>query len=108
MVIHQIGRNKGIFMKLYMVHVGFYNETWGSGIFENHTNFFVVAENPKDARLKVKEKEDVKKFRMHIDGIVEINQIDGYKIELSKTVSDDTSLSYTTHRELATPTSNSN
>lgn len=90
-------------MKLYLVHVGFYNDTWGSGIFENHTNFFVVAENAKDARTKVKEKDDVKKFRMHIDGIVEINQIDGYKVELSKTESADTLVTYTTHRELAPP-----
>lgn len=93
-------------MKLYLVHVGFYNDTWGSNIYENHTNFFVVAENPKDARAKVKDKEDVKKFRMHIDGIVEINQIDGYKVELSKTDSTETQVNYTTHRELAPPSTN--
>lgn len=93
-------------MKLYLVHVGFYNDTWGSNIFENHTNFFVVAENAKDARTKVKEKEEVKKLRMHIDGIVEINQIDGYKVELTKTETTDTQVTYTTHRELAPPPSN--
>ncbi len=95
-------------MKLYMVHVGFYNDTWGSNIFENHTNFFVVAESAKDARTKVKEKDDVKKFRMHIDGIVEINQIDGYKIELSKTDGTDTQVAFTTHRELAPSAASTN
>lgn len=93
-------------MKLYLVHVGFYNETWGSNVFESHTNFFVVAENAKDARAKVKEKEEVKKYRMHVDGILEINQIDGYKIELSKTESTDTQMTVTAHRDLAPPSTN--
>lgn len=91
-------------MKLYLVHVGFYNDTWGSGIFENHTNFFVVAEDIKAAKDQVKAKSEVQKYRMHIDGIVELQQIDGYKIELSKSDSADTRLIYTTHRELASST----
>ncbi len=88
-------------MNLYLVHVGFYNETWGSSIFENHTNFFVVADSPAAARAQVKAKEEVKKWRMHIDGIIEIQQIDGYKITLTKTESDQSVMDYTTQRELA-------
>lgn len=96
-------------MKLYMVHVGFYNDTWGNNVFENHTNFFVVAENAQAARLKVKERDDVKKFRMHVDGIIEINQIEGYKISLEKTANDSSDLAVTAHRDLApTPASKTN
>jgi hypothetical protein len=95
-------------MKLYLVHVGFYNETWGSNVFENHTNFFVVANDPKEARAKIKEKEDVKKMKMHVDGIVEIHQVDGYKVVLEKTESVDTQVTITAHRDLALPSTNSN
>lgn len=88
-------------MHLYLVHVGFYNETWGHNVFENHTNFFVVAENPQDARAKVKAKGEVKQWRMHIDGIIHIEQVDGYKIELTPTSSTQTIMNTTAHRELA-------
>ena len=33
---------------------------------------------------KVKEKEEYKKFKMHIDGIQEITIVDDYKVELNK------------------------
>lgn len=88
-------------MKLYLVHCGFYNETWGRGIFENHTNFFVVAENPVAARTQVKNSAEAKNHRMHIDGVIEIQQVDGYRVTLEKTTSDDTQLISVMDRELA-------
>ena len=39
-------------MKLYMVHVGYYDLDAGEGIYESHKNFFVVAKDPKDAKSK--------------------------------------------------------
>ncbi|GAB4175606.1 MAG: hypothetical protein Kow00108_10850 [Calditrichia bacterium] len=74
-------------MKLYMVHCGFYLAEPGEGAFENHTNFFIAAESFKDAKRKVKQLEQFKKFNMHVDGMVEVESVDGYTIQL---VPDDT------------------
>ncbi len=38
----------------------------------------------KKLEKKVKEKEEYKKFKMHIDGIQEITIVDNYKVELNK------------------------
>lgn len=94
-------------MKLFLVHCGFYDANWGSNIFENHTNFFVVAESAAAAKKLVKEKAESKKHRMHIDGIIEVQQVDGYKIELQPTDSQESKFQTHTQRELApkpTPT----
>ena len=71
-------------MKLFMVHVGFYDDEVGEGIYESHINFFVAAGNAKSAKKKIM---NMKKFRdkkMHIDGIKEIFSVDGYKVNLIK------------------------
>lgn len=41
-------------MKLYLAHVGFYDPELG--IYELHTNFFVVAEDPKLLKKRLKTK----------------------------------------------------
>ena len=71
-------------MKLFQVHTGFYDPSISDGFYEGHTNIFVCAKDDKDARKKVKEKEEYKKFNMHIDGIQEITIVDDYKVELNK------------------------
>ena len=71
-------------MKLFQVHTGFYDPSISDGFYEGHTNIFVCAKDEKDARKKVKEKEEYKKFKMHIDGVQEIDTIEGYKIKLVK------------------------
>ena len=71
-------------MKLYQVHTGFYDPSISDGFNEGHTNIFVCAKDEKEAREKVKEKEEYKKFKMHIDGIQEITIVDDYKVELYK------------------------
>ena len=71
-------------MKLFQVHTGFYDPNISDGFYEGHTNIFVCAKDDKEARKKVKEKEEYKKFKMHIDGIHEINIVDDYKVELNK------------------------
>ena len=62
-------------MKLFLVHAGFY---------ESHTNYFIVAEDVKEAKKKAKEIHEYKKKKMHIDGIREIDSVDGYKVVLER------------------------
>ena len=69
-------------MKLYLIHVGFYDPDLMEGLYEQHTNYFVVAENVKDAKKKAVQNSIYKKKKMHIDGIQELNIIDGYRINL--------------------------
>jgi len=69
-------------MKLYLVHVGFYDPSIMEGLYEQHANFFVVAENVTDAKKNARENSMYKKKKMHIDGIQELNIIDGYRINL--------------------------
>ena len=71
-------------MKLFQVHTGFYDPNISDGFYEGHTNFFVCARDEKEAREKVKEKEEYKKFKMHIDGVQEMDTVEGYKIKLVK------------------------
>ena len=71
-------------MKLFQVHTGFYDPNISDGFYEGHTNIFVCAKDEKEAREKVKEKEEYKKFKMHIDGIQEMDTVEGYKIKLVK------------------------
>ena len=71
-------------MKLFQVHTGFYDPNISDGFYEGHTNIFVCAKDEKEAREKVKEKEEYKKFKMHNDGIQEITIVDDYKVELNK------------------------
>tara|TARA_A100001037_G_scaffold264983_1_gene256173 strand:- start:185 stop:403 length:219 start_codon:yes stop_codon:yes gene_type:complete len=71
-------------MKLFQVHTGFYDPNISAGFYEGHTNIFVCARDEKEAREKVKEKEEYKKFKMHIDGVQEMDTVEGYKIKLVK------------------------
>ena len=71
-------------MKLFMVHVGFYDEETGEGIYESHVNFFVVAGTAKSAKKKTFQMEEFKNKKMHIDGIKEISSVDGYEVSLVK------------------------
>ena len=72
-------------MKLFQIHTGFYDpEDISKGFYEGHTNFFVCAKDISSARKIVKEKKVFKKYKMHIDGIQEIRNVDGYKIILEK------------------------
>ena len=69
-------------MKLYLIHVGFYDPDIMDGLYEQHSNYFVVAENIKAAKNEAKNKSVYKMKKMHIDGIQEINIVDGYRIKL--------------------------
>ncbi len=65
-------------MFLFLVHCGFP----GDGIFEAHTNFFVVAEDTKEAWAKAKERPDFKEKRMHIDGLLKVEVADEHLVLL--------------------------
>ena len=69
-------------MKLFLIHVGFYDPAIMDGIYEQHSNYFVTAENINDAKRKARKKSIYKMKKMHIDGIQEINIVDGYRITL--------------------------
>tara|TARA_B100000676_G_scaffold311685_1_gene382527 strand:+ start:1654 stop:1923 length:270 start_codon:yes stop_codon:yes gene_type:complete len=71
-------------MKLYMVHVGYYDLDSGEGIYESHKNFFVAAKDPKEAKSKTFDLEEFTKKNMHIDGIKEISNVQGYEVSLVK------------------------
>lgn len=67
-------------MKLYMAHVGFYDSE--IGMYELHSNLFVVAEDMRQAKQKIKERDIFIQKNMHIDGIKEINNVDGFEIQV--------------------------
>jgi len=48
--------------RLYMVHCGYYDPSVGQGLFENHTNFFVCAEDFEDARAQARENAEFKRL----------------------------------------------
>ena len=81
-------------MKLYLIHVGFYDHELMDGLYEQHGNYFVAADNAKDAKTQVSEIPIFKHKKMHIDGIQELNSVDGYQVTLVKESSDNKSVSY--------------
>ncbi|NBW80351.1 DUF1543 domain-containing protein [bacterium] len=69
-------------MFLYLVHCGFYDSELSDGLYESHTNIFVAAESFEDARARAKFNPDFKKRKMHVDGIQQIEAVDGFQIRL--------------------------
>jgi len=69
-------------MKLFLVHTGYYDNNISNGFYESHTNYFVVAEDIKKAKTKIKGNDEFKHKKMHIDGILEIQNIGDYSIKL--------------------------
>ena len=89
-------------MKLYLVHCGFYDAELFEGVYESHVNFFVVAESFEAARGKAKEHSEYKRKRMHVDGLQEIQVVDGWEISLNKSPGEARDVVISSrHRELA-------
>ena len=80
-----------------MVHVGFYDAEVGEGIYESHINFFIAASNAKSAKKKAFNMEQFKAKKMHIDGIKEISDVEGYKVVLEKSSTKNQSKVYSYH-----------
>jgi len=68
--------------KLYMVHCGFYDKGLCQGIYESHVNFFIVASDFKTAKAKAKKLPEYIDKKMHVDGIQEVNAIEGFRVNL--------------------------
>ncbi len=69
--------------KLYLVHVGFYDEAVGYGVYESHANFFVLAESPQEAKRLVKAKPLYAEKKMHTDGVQEIEAVGGHRLSFT-------------------------
>lgn len=90
-------------MKLYLVHCGFYDAQVGDGVYESHVNFFVAAGDFLEARQKAKSLPEFRARRMHVDGVQEIEAVDGHRLELKvdATLDGRTVLNAQRHRDLA-------
>ena len=71
-------------MKLFMVHVGYYDKSIGEGLYETHLNYFVAAKDAKEAKSKAHQLSEFRERSMHIDGMKEISSVDGYKVSLEQ------------------------
>ncbi|MBI2082401.1 MAG: DUF1543 domain-containing protein [Deltaproteobacteria bacterium] len=92
-------------MKLFLIHCGFYDQGLAEAspnIFEGHHNFYVIATDRHEAKQKAKEKTLFKEKKMHIDGIHEIDQVDGYRIILEKVASSGHEIKVTDYDEVQT------
>ena len=69
-------------MKLFLIHVGFYDPDIMGGLYEQHSNYFVVAQNIKEAKKKALLNTIYKRKTMHIDGIQQLNVVDWFRITL--------------------------
>jgi hypothetical protein len=69
-------------MKLFLVHCGFYDNEVGDGVYESHTNLFVVAKDFADARLKARANPIFQDKKMHVDGIQQVEAVDGFRVNL--------------------------
>ncbi len=69
---------------MYLIHAGYYNPEIMGGLYEQHTNYFIVAKSVIDAKKRARQNSLFKKNKMHIDGIQELIAIDGYRIKLIK------------------------
>ena len=81
-------------MKLYLIHAGFYDPNIMDGLYEQHTNYFVVAANIREAKQKAKKNTVFNKKKMHIDGIKQLNIVDGYRIKLEAENGDNDAVIY--------------
>ena len=67
-------------MQLFIIHVGYYD--YDVGMYELHTQFLIPALSAAEAKAKTMAKDIFQAKKMHIDGIQEVNQVDGYAITL--------------------------
>lgn len=88
-------------MKLYFIHCGFYDDEISDGIYEFHVNIPVVAANVEEAKKKVRTVPQFAAKKMHIDGIQEIESVEGHTITFTKNVvSSETGINNIRYRDL--------
>ena len=73
-------------MKLYLVNCGYYEQGLMNGLFEMHVTLPIVAESLDEAKVRAKVHEffTTREIRAHVDGIVCLEEVDGYGISLNK------------------------
>ncbi|MCM0606648.1 MAG: hypothetical protein KA715_11205 [Xanthomonadaceae bacterium] len=71
-------------MKLYMVHCGFYDLDLCDGVYESHLNLFVTGTSYEDARVRARLLPEFKNKKLHVDGVVEIQAVQGSRISVSE------------------------
>lgn len=76
-------------MKLYIIHCGFYAKEIFDGINEFHVNIPVIAGDVDEAKQKVRLVPQFIDKKMHIDGIQELESVDGYSISFEKKENDE-------------------
>ena len=89
-------------MKLFVVHLGYYDATTNFGVYESHTNVFVAARDAREAKQIAKAMPMYKDKKMHTDGIQEITAVQGYRIclEPDATLAAETQISSIAYQEL--------
>lgn len=76
-------------MKLYFIHCGFYDEEISDGIYEFHVNIPIAAESIEEAKRKVRCAPQFISKKMHIDGIQEVESVEGYSVQVAKAATSD-------------------
>ena len=71
-------------MKLFTVHVGFYDRSVGEGLYKTCSNYFTAAENANEAKTKAHSLKEFQANSMHIDGIKEISNVQGFEVILKE------------------------
>ena len=71
-------------MQLYLVHCGYYDKGAFEGVFEAHADLFVVAENFAGAKARAKDHPEFKRRKMHVDGMLRVEAVDGYRVTLAR------------------------
>lgn len=88
-------------MKLYFIHCGFYDEEISDGIYEFHIDIPVMATNVEEAKKKVRLNPQFSAKKMHIDGIQEIESVEGHEIAfVRKAETSESSVHNIRHRDL--------
>lgn len=90
-------------MNLFLVHCGFYDPNLIDGTYESHVNFFVIANDFAEAKIKAKQNACFKEKRMHVDGLQRIEAVDGFRIFLEKdaALNDETLLVNSRQKDIA-------
>lgn len=73
-------------MKLFLVNCGYYEREFFDGLFEMHVTVPVAAPTLEEAKLQVKNQPYFQKHKMHVDGIYELDRVDGHRIALNHEV----------------------
>ncbi|HVJ65383.1 MAG TPA: DUF1543 domain-containing protein [Bdellovibrionota bacterium] len=86
-------------VQLYLVHVGYYDAGLGQGIFESHADLIVAASSFEEARTKAKAKGLEFGQKVHIDGMLRIDAVEGLKVSLEFDANLDGSTVLTSNKE---------